>query len=100
MRRIGVVVAVLLALFVLGTVFVALFQDSIGWGWWWTLPVGAGFVLAVLGFRVLAQRVDEHTRALDARLDAEERDSRAGAREAYDGGHGDDSDPEVPPQAR
>lgn len=70
MKPVVIVLVTLLGLFMVGTVFIAVFQDSIGWGWWWTLPVGAGFVAAILGFRVLVQKLDEQARRQDAELDA------------------------------
>lgn len=61
------------------TVFLAIFQDSIGWGWWWALPVGGGFVLAIVAFRILAQHVEESTKQLDLELDASEHDGEGSA---------------------
>ena len=44
---------------------VAVWQDDIGWGWWWAVPVGGSFVLAILGFRLLVQRAQEAERRED-----------------------------------
>lgn len=63
----------LLALFMVATVVIALVQDDVEWGWWWTVPIGAGFVLAVIGFRLLVQRSSEAAERMDRELDAEGR---------------------------
>lgn len=68
----------ILALFMVATVFVAVFQESIGWGWWWVLPVGAGFVALIIGFRLAVQRAGERAERLDAELDAAEAAEREG----------------------
>ena len=49
----------MIAVFMTGTVVVALGQEDIGWGWWWAVPVGGLFLLAIVGFRVLVQRSQE-----------------------------------------
>jgi len=56
---------VLIVVFMIGTVIVAVWQDDIGWGWWWAVPVGGSFVLAILGFRLLVQRAQEAERRED-----------------------------------
>ncbi len=61
----------LLALFMLATVIIALAQDDIGWGWWWAVPIGGGFVIALIGFRLLVQRAAEEAERLDRELDAQ-----------------------------
>ncbi len=63
----------LLSLFMLATVIIALAQDDIDWGWWWTVPIGGGFVVALIGFRLLVQRAGEEAERLDRELDAEGR---------------------------
>ncbi len=63
----------LLALFMLATVIIALAQDDIDWGWWWAVPIGGGFVIALIGFRLLVQRAGEEAERLDRELDAEGR---------------------------
>lgn len=60
----------LLALFMLATVVIALIQDSVEWGWWWAVPIGGGFVVVIIGFRLLVQRASEETERLDRELDA------------------------------
>ncbi|HMR49845.1 MAG TPA: hypothetical protein PKE40_11250 [Arachnia sp.] len=61
---------VLIVVFMIGTVVVAVWQEDLGWGWWWAVPVGGGFVLAILGFRLLVQRAQEAERREDAEEDA------------------------------
>ena len=56
----------MIAVFMTGTVVVALGQEDIGWGWWWAVPVGGLFLLAVIGFRVLVQRSQEAAERADA----------------------------------
>ena len=57
---------VLIVVFMIGTVIVALWQDDMGWGWWWAVPVGGLFLLAIIGFRVLVQRSLEAAERADA----------------------------------
>ena len=57
--------SVLIGVFMIGTVVVAVWQEDLGWGWWWAVPVGGGFVLAILGFRLLVQRAQEAERRED-----------------------------------
>ncbi|RMB58165.1 hypothetical protein [Tessaracoccus antarcticus] len=63
-------VVTLMSLFMVGTVVIALMQDDIEWGWWWAVPIGGVFVLAIIGFRVLVQRSAEAAERLDRELDA------------------------------
>ena len=44
----------------------ALGQEDMGWGWWWAVPVGGLFLLAIIGFRVLVQRSLEAAERADA----------------------------------
>lgn len=74
MRSLAWILAALITVFMVGTVVIAIWQDSIGWGWWWTLPLGALFVAGLIGFRLLIQRADERARIRDAELDAMERE--------------------------
>lgn len=67
----GALIALIVG-FMISTVIIAVFQGAIGWGWWWAVPIGAGFVLAIVGFRLLIQHVEERTRTLDAELDDRE----------------------------
>ncbi len=60
----------MLVLFMLATVVIALVQDSVAWGWWWAVPIGGGFVVAIIGFRLLVQRAGEEAERLDRELDA------------------------------
>lgn len=69
MRPLAISLVALIALFMLATVFIAVFQGAIGWGWWWAVPVGAGFVLAIIVFRLLIQRADQRAKEIDAELD-------------------------------
>lgn len=64
------VAVTLLALFMVATVVIALVQDDVEWGWWWTVPIGAVFVLAIIGFRLLVQRSSEAAERMDRELDA------------------------------
>ncbi len=69
-RRLVTALTVLIVVFMIGTVVVAVWQEDLGWGWWWAVPVGGGFVLAILGFRLLVQRAQEAERREDAEEDA------------------------------
>lgn len=68
-RRLVGALTALIVVFMIGTIIVAVWQESIGWGWWWAVPVGGGFLLAILGFRVLVQRAQEAERREDAEDD-------------------------------
>lgn len=59
---------VALMLFMVATVVVALFQEDLGWGWWWAVPVGGGFIAAMWGFRLLVQRSQEAAERADRQL--------------------------------
>jgi hypothetical protein len=48
---------------------VAVWQERLGWGWWWAVPVGGGFVALVIGFRVVVQRSQEAAERADRELD-------------------------------
>lgn len=61
----------LLAVFMLFTVVVALLQDEFEWSWWFSVPIGGGFVIAIIGFRLLVQRAAEEAERLDRELDAQ-----------------------------
>ncbi len=63
----------LLFLFMLATVIIALIQDDVDWGWWWAVPIGGGFVIAIIGFRLLVQRAAEEAERLDRELDAQDK---------------------------
>lgn len=63
----------LLAVFMLATVVIALLQDAVEWSWWFSVPIGGGFVIAIIGFRLLVQRAAEEAERLDRELDAEDR---------------------------
>ncbi len=58
-KRLVVALVATIAVFMASTVVVALAQDDLGWGWWWAVPVGGLFLLAIIGFRVLVQRSQE-----------------------------------------
>ena len=60
-----------LAVFMLFTVVVALLQDEFEWSWWFSVPIGGGFVVAIIGFRLLVQRAAEEAERLDRELDAQ-----------------------------
>lgn len=59
----------MIAVFMTGTVVVALGQEDLGWGWWWAVPVGGLFLLAIIGFRVLVQRSQEAAEREDQAAD-------------------------------
>jgi len=61
----------LLAVFMLATVVIALLQDEFEWSWWISVPIGGGFVIAIIGFRLLVQRAAEEAERLDRELDAQ-----------------------------
>ena len=63
----------LLSVFMLATVIIALVQDDVDFGWWWAVPIGGGFVLAIIGFRLLVQRAGEEAERLDRELDEQGR---------------------------
>lgn len=56
----------ILAVFMVATVVVAIWQEKLGWGWWWAVPVGGGFLAVVVGFRILVQRSQEAADRADA----------------------------------
>ena len=60
----------LMSVFMVGTVVIAFIQDDVDWGWWWAVPIGGGFVAAIIGFRLLVQRAGEEAERLDRELDA------------------------------
>lgn len=64
------VAVIMSSLFMVATVVIALIQDDVDWGWWWAVPMGGVFVLAIIAFRVLVQRSAEATERLDRELDA------------------------------
>lgn len=68
-RPLVVALVALIAVFMIGTVVIALTQEDIGWGWWWAVPLGGVFVLVVLGFRVLVQRSQEAAERADREAD-------------------------------
>ena len=68
-RRLVVTLVTMLSLFMVATVVVAIWQEDFNWGWWWTVPVGGGFVALVIGFRVLVQRSQEAAERADRELD-------------------------------
>ena len=74
MRVKPVVVALvaLIVVFMIGTVAIAITQDNIGWGWWWAVPLGGAFILAIIGFRVIIQRSQEAADRADREFDARE----------------------------
>ncbi len=71
-RRLVVSLVTLLALFMIATVVVALWQEDFKWGWWWAVPVGGGFLLLIIGFRVLVQRAQEAAERADREADEAE----------------------------
>ncbi|GAA4891360.1 hypothetical protein GCM10025789_05250 [Tessaracoccus lubricantis] len=73
LKPLVVALVALLAVFMVGTVVIAVTQEQIGWGWWWAVPLGGAFILAIVGFRVLVQRSAEAAERADAELDARER---------------------------
>lgn len=69
MKRVVTVLITVLALFMAATVVIAVWQEDLGWGWWWAVPLGGGFVLLIIGFRLIIQRLEEANRRRDAELD-------------------------------
>lgn len=69
-RRLVVTLVTLLSLFMVATVVVAIWQEDFNWGWWWTVPVGAGFLLVIIGFRILVQRSQEAAERADREAEA------------------------------
>ena len=69
-RRLVVTLVTLLSLFMVATVVVAIWQEDFNWGWWWTVPVGAGFLLVIIGFRILVQRSQAAAERADREADA------------------------------
>ncbi|WGT47739.1 hypothetical protein [Tessaracoccus lacteus] len=65
-RRLVTALVVGLVLFMVATVAIAIWQEDIGWGWWWAVPVGGGFIAAIVGFRILVQRSQEAAERADA----------------------------------
>lgn len=65
-RRLVAVLVAILAVFMIATVVVAIWQEDLGWGWWWAVPVGGGFLAVVVGFRILVQRSQEAADRADA----------------------------------
>ena len=69
-KRAVVALIVLIVVFMIGTVTIAVTQESIGWGWWWAVPLGGAFIAAIVGFRVLIQRAQEAADRIDRELDS------------------------------
>lgn len=76
-RRLVTSLVVLLSLFMVATVVVALWQEDLGWGWWWAVPVGGVFLVAIIGFRVLVQRAQEAAELADREADEADADHDA-----------------------
>lgn len=64
-RPLVVALVVLIAVFMIGTVIIALTQENIGWGWWWAVPLGGLFIVAIVGFRIVIQRSEEAAERAD-----------------------------------
>jgi len=77
-RRLVITLVTLLSLFMVATVIIAIWQEELNWGWWWTVPVGGGFLIVVIGFRVLVQRAQEAAERADREADAAEAAEAAG----------------------
>lgn len=65
-----------MVVFMAATLVIALFQEDMGWGWWWVLPLAGGFVLLVFLFRVAVQRSQEAADRADREADALEAEQR------------------------
>ena len=63
------VAVTLMSVFMVGTVVIAFIQDDVDWGWWWAVPIGGGFVVAIIGFRLLVQRAGEEAERLGRERD-------------------------------
>lgn len=64
-KRLVIALLAMIVIFMTGTVVIALGQDDFHWGWWWAVPLGGFFVLAIIGFRVLVQRSQEAAERAD-----------------------------------
>lgn len=64
-KRLVIALLAMIVIFMTGTVVIALGQDDFDWGWWWAVPLGGFFVLAIIGFRVLVQRSQEAAERAD-----------------------------------
>ena len=60
---------ILITVFMIATVVIALTQEDIGWGWWWAVPLGGLFIVAIVGFRILVQRSQEAADRADREFD-------------------------------
>lgn len=71
-RGIWRAVVISIVVFMTATLAIALFQEDLGWGWWWVVPIGFIFVAAVIGFRLLVQYSHEAAERADREADAAE----------------------------
>ena len=69
-KRLVIALVAMLVIFMVGTVVIAMGQDDFEWGWWWAVPLGGLFVLAIIGFRVLVQRSQEAAERADREADS------------------------------
>lgn len=70
-RWMGVLTGFLIV-YMVATVALAVFQGSMPWRWWWTVPVGGGFIVIAMAFRILVQRSVEAAERADREADAAE----------------------------
>ena len=70
-RTLVVLLVAGLAVFMAVSVIVALWQEELRWGWWWAVPLGGVFLLAVIGFRVAVQASQEAAQRADQSDDPE-----------------------------
>lgn len=74
-RRLVTALVTLLTGFMVATLAVAIWQEDFNWGWWWAVPVGGVFLVAIIGFRLLIQRAQEAADRADREPDADETES-------------------------
>ncbi|MCG6567802.1 hypothetical protein [Tessaracoccus sp. ZS01] len=70
-RPLVIALIALITVFMIGTVIIAVTQESIGWGWWWAVPLGGAFMAVIVGFRLVIQRSQEAADRADAEYDAQ-----------------------------
>ncbi|SHI93423.1 hypothetical protein SAMN02745244_01364 [Tessaracoccus bendigoensis DSM 12906] len=70
-RRLVAALVTLLTLFMVATVIVAIWQEDFNWGWWWVVPVGALFLVVIIGFRILVQKAQEAAERADREAEEE-----------------------------
>lgn len=78
--------------FMVFVTIIAIVQEDVGWGWWWAVPLTAGFFVVATGFRLLVQRADEAAGRADRALDeAERRDETSSPGDPSPGGRSEET---------